>query len=949
MYMKLFVYAICFNTLKSDTMNKIKLAFFFVVVVIAMLGLSGCESEENEQKNDWLINGSDYIARISQLEDGNGLVLSNGLIERQFLVSPNLATVDIKNLVTTQTYLRSVRPEAKITVNGHKFNIGGLTGQPVHSYLLPEWFDNLKSEPNAFEYTGYSINDIRPRFPWKKRSEWMPEDLSWPPKGLELTFDFKAPEYNVTDVPRKEMYSDNFSKLDEGWRIQKSNANERISFTNEGKIGEIMALPNSFCFAERNIPTDAQVVQCLIDPGTDKSMSYGTGIAIVFQTFTIKFNIRPGDAKFGIYNGMLGQEFSYDKAEDGKAYYLKMTVSGNVVICEVSSDTQKWEEISRITVNEKPQLVRIGKMDRSGNARDADTKSDLSRSHILDFKIFGEPDLTKAVPSDFKGLKVSVHYEIYDQIPLISKWISIENQMGKNVTLNGFTSEIIAAVEGRSEEDEQSGWEKPNIHVATDYGSSIRGRTDYENVVTWIPDSIYTSQISWELATPCLLTVQPPLGPEQVIETGKSFESFRTWELFYDSYDRERKSLSLRRMYQTIAPWVTENPILMHVLKADSSSVKLAIDQCAEVGFEMVIMTFGSGFNMESGDQAYYQKMKNYADYAHSKGIALGGYSLLASRSISETDDVINPKTGKPGGFAVFENSPCLGSKWGRDYFRKVYELYEASGLDIIEHDGSYPGDVCASTSHPGHKNLYDSQWNQRKIITDFYKWCRSKGIYLNVPDAYFLNGSSKNGMGYREVNWSLPRAQQEIIERQNIYEGTWNKTPSMGWMFVPLTQYHGGGAAATIEPLNEHLTHYNQRMANLFGAGVQACYRGPRLYDTDSTKDVVKKWVGFYKKHRQILDSDIVHLRRPDGRDWDGFLHVNPYGSEKGLLMLYNPLNEKITRTLEIPVYYTGLTNIANLREQDGKSSRYKISRDYKITIEINIPSRGYNWYVVD
>ena len=30
---------------------------------------------------------------------------------------------------------------------------------------------------------------------------------------------------------------------------------------------------------------------------------------------------------------------------------------------------------------------------------------------------------------------------------------------------------------------------------------------------------------------------------------------------------------------------------------------------------------------------------------------------------------------------------------------------------------------------------------------------------------------------------------EQEIIERQNVYDGTWEKTASMGWMFVPLTQ----------------------------------------------------------------------------------------------------------------------------------------------------------------
>ena len=103
--------------------------------------------------------------------------------------------------------------------------------------------------------------------------------------------------------------------------------------------------------------------------------------------------------------------------------------------------------------------------------------------------------------------------------------------------------------------------------------------------------------------------------------------------------------------------------------------------------------------------------------------------------------------------------------------------------------------------------------------------------------------------MGYVETNWSLPRAYQEIIERQNIYDGTWQKTPSMGFMFVPLTQYHGGGEAATIEPLNEHLDHYETRLRNLFGAGVQACYRGPRLYDTEATKELVNQWVAFYKK----------------------------------------------------------------------------------------------------
>ena len=46
----------------------------------------------------------------------------------------------------------------------------------------------------------------------------------------------------------------------------------------------------------------------------------------------------------------------------------------------------------------------------------------------------------------------------------------------------------------------------------------------------------------------------------------------------------------------------------MHVRSAEPDAVRLAIDQCAEVGFEMVIMTFGSGYNIESQDPEYIAK-----------------------------------------------------------------------------------------------------------------------------------------------------------------------------------------------------------------------------------------------------------------------------------------------------------------------------------------------------
>lgn len=544
------------------------------------------------------------------------------------------------------------------------------------------------------------------------------------------------------------------------------------------------------------------------------------------------------------------------------------------------------------------------------------------------------------------NVRIAVHYTLYDHLPVIGKWFTLENRSDRAITVDSFTSEMLACVEAASQVEDIAAPLYPNLHVETDFTSvAMDAAGSQRETVHWERDPRYTTQVNYLLQTPCLLTCRPPLGPAQRVAPGETFESFRTWILAHDSRDAVRQTLALCRMYRTLAPWVTENPLIHHVRSAEPEAVRLAIDQSAEVGFELVIMTFGSGFQIENDSPEYLGQIRELADYAHSKGIALGGYSLLASRSIGPEHDVVNPETGQPGGFARFGNSPCLGSTWGEEYFRKLYAFYEKTGCDVLEHDGSYPGDACASEDHPGHAGYEDSRWKQWRTVTDFYRWCRARGVYLNVPDWYFLNGASKTGMGYRETNWSLPRDYQEIIERQNIHDGTRFKTPSMGWMFVPLTQYHGGGAAATIEPLDEHRDHYERRLQNLLGAGVQACFRGPRLYDTDATKAMVKRWVGFYHAHRAILDSDLVPLRRADGRDWDGWLHVNPMLEIPGLAMVYNPLPEELRRELLVPLYYTGLRESAEYRVAGGAWQPIELDRREQARLNLDIPAHGATW----
>ncbi|MBS1598954.1 MAG: alpha-galactosidase [Bacteroidetes bacterium] len=553
---------------------------------------------------------------------------------------------------------------------------------------------------------------------------------------------------------------------------------------------------------------------------------------------------------------------------------------------------------------------------------------------------------------ELEGLHVQVHYVLYDGLPLISKSITVTNNGNKKIKLNRVVNEILATPEEESAvvgSVEQM--KKPQgIYIESNYAFNNAMRYDISDQTThWRIDSSYTSQVNYNFQTPCLLEVYVERGPGVELKLGDVFNSIKTYELLLDSYDRERRGLSIRKMYNTIVPWTTQNPIFMHLVSKNDEEVKTAVDQCANTGYEALILSFGSHCDIEDTSARNIAKWKSLADYAHRKNILIGGYSLFSSRRISDEDDVIDPVTGKPDAGAFFGHAPCYGSKWGLTYLAKIKFFFEKTGFNIFENDGPYPGDVCASTTHPGHHGLDDSQWKQMELQKSLYHWCNENGIYVNAPDWYFLDGTNKIALGYREVNFSLPREQQLVLNRQNIFDGTWEKTPSMSWGFVPLTKYQGGGPEAVLEPLNEHLKEYEALMMQYYGAGVQACYRGPRLYDTEKTKQLVIQVIKWYKEYREILNADIIHLRRADGRDWDGWMHVNPTLKTKGIMFLFNPSKNKIERKVDIPLYYTGLNDQAIVSEKASNPKVYKLNREYNIQLDFTIAPESFTWFTIE
>jgi hypothetical protein len=237
--------------------------------------------------------------------------------------------------------------------------------------------------------------------------------------------------------------------------------------------------------------------------------------------------------------------------------------------------------------------------------------------------------------------------------------------------------------------------------------------------------------------------------------------SFRVHELVISSEIAERIALSKHRLIRLLAPHTQENPIFFHMTNGNSPAFREAIDQMAEVGFEMLIYSFGSGFNLESDDEKYIEQVASDIAYANSKGIEVGGYDLISwTRKVQPAWMAIDPSTGEP------RDSACFASEWYDYLLNRTLTFMNRTGLIMVETDGPYSGYSCASTNHTHHRNNDDSIYQQTLLQGNYYKALRERSVYINQPDYYFYQGGSKEAMGYSEEQYSLPRWMDISVSR---------------------------------------------------------------------------------------------------------------------------------------------------------------------------------------
>lgn len=271
--------------------------------------------------SDWLVSPPKTKAAVYRREGKNEIVLSNGLLRRVFRLTPNAATVALDHEGTGVSYLRAVKPEALLTLNGKVVPVGGLTGQPNLAFLQPEWLDQMTADPSAFQFTGFHVGKTEDRFPWKRVRH--AADLPWPPTGVSLTLAFAVPD------------------------------------------------------------------------------------------------------------------------------------------------------------------------------------------------------------GPLAGLTAEVHYELYDGLPLLAKWVTLRNGTAAPVKQDRFVAETLGVVEAESLSERSERWELPNLTVVTDYSFGGMAANNSNRTVYWETDPAYSTQVNYELKTPCLLEVRPPLGPGVEVAPGASFSTFR--------------------------------------------------------------------------------------------------------------------------------------------------------------------------------------------------------------------------------------------------------------------------------------------------------------------------------------------------------------------------------------------------------------------------------------
>ena len=272
----------------------------------------------------------------------------------------------------------------------------------------------------------------------------------------------------------------------------------------------------------------------------------------------------------------------------------------------------------------------------------------------------------KGSPTKLQSLNITLVYELYDGAPMLSKWMEITASPDATAPLlvDAITTELLALNCDQSAKAKSPyGLGLFDALVTAAHGAATAWTTDANSTndpgacepifsasYSGPPPLAAGTELLWaheevevrENGAPPAPPPPPPSPPVVVPAAGPAvtlggnsplatthFVSFRTIELLHDNLDPTRQMLAKHQIYRRLAPWVQENPLQLHLTNDTTAAFELALEQMHEVGWESLVLSFGSGFRYEmKPDDPYIRTLKANVAKATALGIEVGGYDL---------------------------------------------------------------------------------------------------------------------------------------------------------------------------------------------------------------------------------------------------------------------------------------------------------------------------------
>ena len=320
--------------------------------------------------------------------------------------------------------------------------------------------------------------------------------------------------------------------------------------------------------------------------------------------------------------------------------------------------------------------------------QDCQARGSLSQLYPADFTSF-----VKGGWFGYPDLRVTVHTEMYDGIPALSRWLTVAMTNGSQAPGPVISQASIDLL--------HVPWNlRARMHAETAYMPSLGIRNSGEDAGYYPASGSYAANFTSLISPPVSLWVYDdklmgPWGVDDAMEywydmgmnetmldakfpfgpgvniTNKPLTTFRVYEMLHEDENVDRQGLARRKLLRTVAPQVQMDITPFYSVGGDSASIRSGADVASSLGFRG-LHTSVNPFDMSP---SHIATVKADVAYAHSKGLAVGFYVLLQNPpGLSEANEIINPDTGHGEGIA------CFATQFHRNFRNGIEAFVQVKG-----------------------------------------------------------------------------------------------------------------------------------------------------------------------------------------------------------------------------------------------------------------------------